>query len=318
MKRSSTSLVSYSSSEEDVEPSSPPPKKRKLPVLSSSLTIPVPVDNPALHQGRIRTTPHVEGQYAAYIYVPLVLRPRQALYTLVEDALAFSRASVPSLCAIGRQDDNSQNESTSAASNRLELHISLSRPLFLRAHQIEDFKRAIKQVASSQDPFNASFATFSELTNDERTRMFLALEVGAGHAELSHCLHCFGPILQSLRQKEFYLDPKFHASIAWALLEYKNHQNNSALPLLEADRPLDDLTLTSQDSINEITERSVSPSTSTEEFVRIPCFPPDLVPGLNQAFASKLSMARTGGFVVDRIAVKIGKDVFTWPLQCIR
>lgn len=39
-------------------------------------------------------------------------------------------------------------------------------------------------MTSAANSFDASFATFSELTNDERTRAFLALEVGAGHGEV--------------------------------------------------------------------------------------------------------------------------------------
>ena len=33
--------------------------------------------------------------------------------------------------------------------------------------------------------FTASFASFAILSNDEGTRSFLALEIGAGHAEVS-------------------------------------------------------------------------------------------------------------------------------------
>lgn len=115
---------------------------RKLPALSSSLTVPVPVDDPALHQGRVRAVPHVEGQYATYIYVPLVLHPNDALSKLISEALILAQTRVPSLHAIGKKEDDGQ----------WELHISLSRPLFLRAHQREEFKRAIKQVASSIAP----------------------------------------------------------------------------------------------------------------------------------------------------------------------
>ena len=32
--------------------------------------------------------------------------------------------------------------------------------------------------------FDASFATFSELQNDEKTRTFLTIEVGGGHNEV--------------------------------------------------------------------------------------------------------------------------------------
>lgn len=104
------------------------------------------MDDPALHQGRVRTVPHVEGQYATYIYVPLVLHPTDALYTLVEDALTLAKVHVPSLYAIGRQEHGD----TEVA--RWELHISLSHPLFLRAHQREEFKCAVRQAASSIAP----------------------------------------------------------------------------------------------------------------------------------------------------------------------
>lgn len=90
--------------------------------------------------------PHVEGQYATYIYVPLVLDHKDALYTLIEDALALAKAHVPTLYTIGRQ------ERGGVKAAQWELHISLSRPLFLRANQHEEFKRAIRQVASSVAP----------------------------------------------------------------------------------------------------------------------------------------------------------------------
>ncbi|KIJ14922.1 hypothetical protein PAXINDRAFT_99726 [Paxillus involutus ATCC 200175] len=312
-------FYAYSSSEDDEKPINEPlqpKKKRKLPTLSSSLTIPTPIDNPALHQGRVRTVPHVEGQYATYIYVPLVLHPKDVLYTLLEDVLTFAKEPVPSLHAIGRQSDG---QPAGVRATRWELHISLSRPLFLRAHQREEFKRAIQQVASSLAPFDASFATFSELTNDERTRTFLALEVGAGHVELRRCLDLLSPTLRLLRQKEFYADPKFHASIAWALLERMPSPFHSAS--LSTTGALDEIALDeSPPPGDEAVHRSTSPPTPTakENFDRIPHFPHGLVPSLNQAYAGKLSEARTGGFVVDRISVKIGKDIFTWPLKLVR
>ena len=39
--------------------------------------------------------------------------------------------------------------------------------------------------------FVASFAAFSDLTNDECTRTFLCLEVGAGHQEVSSFLSLY-------------------------------------------------------------------------------------------------------------------------------
>lgn len=81
---------------------------------------------------------------------------------------------------------------------------------------------------------------------------------------------------------------------------------------------LDEITLPECAAPEEQQARSASPGAMEQpsnNFHRIAHFPHALVPSLNEAYAVKLSQARTGGFVVDRISVKIGKDVFTWPLN---
>jgi len=185
MKRSLPLVFYGSSDEEDADAKSeaedremaPPPKKRKLPSLSSALLPAVPADNPSLHQGRVRTTPHVEGQYAAYVYIPVHLTRNSSISKLVLRILTRAKEIAPTLHAIGI------SEGRDNAGEMNELHVSLSRPIFLRAHQRDDLKRAVKRIARSCDPFDASFATFSELENDEGTRTFVTIEIGAGHAE---------------------------------------------------------------------------------------------------------------------------------------
>ena len=133
---------------------------------------------------------------------------------LLDDALRDAKELAPSLIDIGTQGAAEKDGSIPGVGDvskdkkkgcgERELHISLSRPTYLRAHQREDLKRAIKAVAKAHAPyvhgismryesnspgavrFKASFATFSELMNDEKTRTFLTLEVGAGHNEVSH------------------------------------------------------------------------------------------------------------------------------------
>jgi len=189
-------------------------------------------------------------------------------------------------------------------------------------------------MTSAANSFDASFTTFSELTNDERTRTFLALEVGAGHGEvielsvgthpavpddllqLRRCLDLLAPTLRLLRQKEFYVDPKFHTSIAWALLEKVPSSSDTAS--LSVAGELDEIALPECATPEEEHARLPSPRVieqPSDSFYRIHHFPHILVPSLNEAYAAKLSQARTGGFVVDRISVKIGKDVFTWSLH---
>jgi len=260
-----SSLVSYESSDEETQ-SPPPLKKRKLPTLASSLTVPVPVDNPALHQGRVRSSPHVEGQWASLVYIPIVLGKDEYLAKLLTKALDSAKVQVPSLQSVGFKDDS------------WELHISLTRPMFLRTHQREEFKKAVKDMARSYHAFPVSFANFAQLTNDEKTRVFLTVEVGAGFDQLRQLSEALIPTLRAIRQQEFYPEPRFHASIAWALL----------------DRP-------------------TLPSSDSPEFVTIPDLPVDLTPGLNREYS--LGLQRTVASVdAVQVQVKIGKDVVGWQM----
>lgn len=113
------------------------PIHSKLPTLSSSLSVTQPKDDPSQHGGRIRTTPHIDGQYSTYIYIAVPLLPGSLLASFVGELFHRAKALVPTLQRIG---DGS------------ELHVSLSRPTYLRAQQREDFKRAVKAVAKSQHP----------------------------------------------------------------------------------------------------------------------------------------------------------------------
>lgn len=134
-----------SSGEDTVEHERPPMKKRKLPTLSDSLVVLVPVDNPALHQGRTRSMPFVEGQWAAYVYVPIFIAATSPLRVLLADILTTSRASVPDLHTIPEDVECTSRKT-------FELHVSLSRPIYLRAHQRQDLKQAVQGIASRSPP----------------------------------------------------------------------------------------------------------------------------------------------------------------------
>lgn len=79
-------------------------------------------------------------------------------------------------------------------------HLSLTRPMYLRAHQRDILKEAVKEVANKVPRcaiglvhplrsshrtvvlrFSASFTSFVVLDNDTKTRSFLAIEIGAGY-----------------------------------------------------------------------------------------------------------------------------------------
>jgi Uncharacterised conserved protein len=171
-------LVSYSSSDDsDTESQPAPPLKkkyanspytvtqcsfpaRKLPVLSTSLQPPTPVDNPALHQGRTRTSPHVEGQFAAYVYVPVFVDARSALGKLLNEVASHAKEITPELWDVGFLDNHEEgdvdvegNRKRRRTTGERELHVSLSRPTYLRAHQRDELKRAVKALAKNHTPY---------------------------------------------------------------------------------------------------------------------------------------------------------------------
>ncbi|KAF8895308.1 hypothetical protein BD779DRAFT_1608922 [Infundibulicybe gibba] len=302
MKRSSLQLVSYDSDsphEEDEEtktntPPSPPMKKRKLPPLASSLVVPKPIDDPAQHQGRTRSQPHVEGQFAAHVYISITLPHHASLHALIRGIAREAQKTVPALHSTWLSADKGKAP--------LELHISLSRPTFLWAHQREELKRAVKALAATHSPFPVSFSALAELTNDERTRTFLTIEVGAGHRELKSLADALTPTLQSLRQKPFYPDARFHASIAWALLS--STQSTDAALTTAAPTPAASSTLSS----------SGVPAANGPEFSTVPRLPAGLTDALNTRHAAALAGSAAGGFPVEAVSVKIGREVCTWNL----
>ena len=153
MKRNHpATLVSYSGSsssenEGETTPLPPPVKKRRLPALASHLAPAVPLDDPSKHQGRTRATPHVEGQWAAHVYVSLVLRG--ALKGIFERAVSIAKQEVASVHLLGGADTDPDTDSVAAVR---ELHISLTRPFFLRSHQKEEVKRAVRDAAKAHPP----------------------------------------------------------------------------------------------------------------------------------------------------------------------
>jgi hypothetical protein len=87
--------------------------------------------------------PHVEGQYATHIYASVPLDRGSTLFKLLCKILTSAKKMVPTLHDFW----SSLNDS------KPELHISLSRPIYLRSHQREDLKRAVKRIAEKNLPY---------------------------------------------------------------------------------------------------------------------------------------------------------------------
>lgn len=120
----------------------------------------------------MRSSPHVDGRWACHVYVPVVSETGEQLGEALSSAFQAAKAKVPTLHPIGLKDD------------RWELHISLSRPTFLWTHQREEFKNAVRRAAASRQGWTVSLTEFTKFENDDRSRVFLAVQVGAGHAQV--------------------------------------------------------------------------------------------------------------------------------------
>ncbi|KIJ54880.1 hypothetical protein M422DRAFT_775091 [Sphaerobolus stellatus SS14] len=271
-----------------------PPKKRKLPALSTSFIPTTPVSDPTKHQGRIRTNPHVEGQFASYVYIPVPIESGSTLSRIIAKSLKEAQDVVPSIYPIVPEMLSSAKDTDS-----LELHISLTRPVYLRHHQRDAFRDAVRKVAVSNSTFTASFATFATFDNDEKTRAFVALEVGAGHSELYRLTEALTPILRSLYQKEYYVEPRFHASFAWALLKSGVENESEHTPASLGD--------------TDIQRVQTEPNNETFKFPTMPQFPPELSISLTERLGERLRLA--GSFDVTEIKVRIGKDIRSYTLQ---
>jgi hypothetical protein len=170
--------------------------------------------------------------------------------------------------------------------------------------------------------FILSFATLSELINDEKTRTFLTMEVGAGHHEVSlrllprnlyrqffqlcSLVGALAPALRAIRQQEYYDNPRFHASIAWALL---SRTQDTSLESINSDNVC----------IHPAQSEYISPSTSTvedsaEAFPTISGLPPELITSLIERYSARLSSPYIGNFDVEKVVVKIGKETTSWRL----
>lgn len=126
------------------------------------------------------------------------------------------------------------------------------------------------------------------------------MEVGAGHNELRTISEALIPTLRAIRQKEFYSEPRFHASFGWALM---------SCPSTPVTRPTSEATTPEETSLSDELR-----SGNEDSFSTIERFPEELVPTLKREFGPTLLTPIVGIFEVDSLCVRIGKDINRWKL----
>jgi len=110
------------------------------------------------------------------------------------------------------------------------------------------------------------------------------------------------PLLQSLRQPSYYSAPRFHTSIAWALLDRVRKPSEG--------KPTAAVSLPTRITDTNLTIMTPAESQIPAQFTGIPG---EVIRKLNSAFRDRLSSPSIGCFDAESISLKIGKDVVSWP-----
>lgn len=218
-------------------PTALPPLPRSFLDLYATNVRTSTADDPSLHQGRTRATPHVAGRWPSHIYVEWFPTSAEhaaltTLLTAVRDALPPSgHSAVHSLL-------------TSDLGAPLSLHISLSRPFTLRTAEKTAFlERLVAAVSSSRvEPFHVFFSGLCWFRSPDSPRAFLVLRVTTSEARRGAVQDENRPLVSLLArcndhvaavgQPTLYARPAdpgqgshgshgaasaFHVSIAWTL-----------------------------------------------------------------------------------------------------
>ena len=150
---------------------------------------------PASTSGRVRAFPHVQGNFATHVYVPLAVSDWTEARHELGDLLAKLARAVPTLRPIGTINANLGEDCDSAggaaapsASNAIaslvpdgDLHVSLSHTFPIRAARKAGLLTALRRglardLAAGWDALVGP--NLEVFVNDARTTTFLALRVG--------------------------------------------------------------------------------------------------------------------------------------------
>lgn len=202
-----------------------PPRRPSAPGLPSPplslLAPPNSLDShPTGQPSRVRSFPHVKGNYALHVYIPVHISGPQRK----EIALFLKKVAsvVPSLFVVDAdvplellcRDDQKLEQ---VAVGR-EFHISLGRTVPIRVHQIDSMVSMLRQKLQFHKPYWIDFDKWEVFINDDSTRSFLSLEVmSRGLAEITKQIQLVNDVYRRHNLPEFYKNPRPHISLAWAL-----------------------------------------------------------------------------------------------------
>ncbi|KAL2921210.1 U6 snRNA phosphodiesterase [Bienertia sinuspersici] len=169
---------------------------------------------------RVRSFPHVEGNYALHVYIPVHV-PQSSR----KDAAQFLKkvsSNFPGLHVVDADIplNTLQNDGQKLENNALgrEFHISLGRTVPIRVHQIDSVVNMLRQKLQFQKQYWIDFNKWEVFVNDDHTRAFISIEVTTGGlSEITKQIQAVNQVYRLHNLPEFYKNPRPHISLTWAL-----------------------------------------------------------------------------------------------------
>lgn len=160
------------------------------------------------HEGRSRSFEHVEGNWATYVYVPLIS---------TENVKIIYNSLTASL--------RSEYSANIHFFPLKDCHISLSRTVAVRHYWIDTLFTNLKNAFESMKKFYYSLGDLKVYTNDDETRTFVSLEVSMNRHFLN-AIESTDAVFREFDLQEYYKDPSLHVSFAWLLGNQKDEVEN--------------------------------------------------------------------------------------------
>ncbi|KAI9018580.1 hypothetical protein CLU79DRAFT_720772 [Phycomyces nitens] len=172
-----------------------------LPEFFKKVKTKVPKDSSQLDNGSMK--PIREDNWPTHVFIKVnVGKEIQSLIEVLLDQ--------------NTPDSEESDRIISVSEQGKQLHVSLSRCVPLKMHQLGAFETSIQEALKGVQKFTMSFAGLSLLTNDNGKASFVTAEVGAGYNELLKCLSAVDRIVERFKYPTFYKPPRFHASLVRA------------------------------------------------------------------------------------------------------
>ncbi|KAL2337198.1 hypothetical protein Fmac_011644 [Flemingia macrophylla] len=186
----------------------------------SLLDPPKDLDFQVAQTSRVRSFPHIDGNYALHVYIPIniSLQSKKELAAFLkkvssqEPSLNVVDVDVP-LNILCENDEKLKQVVLGR-----EFHISLGRTVPIRVHQIDSVVAMLRQKLQTQHQYWINFNKWEVFVNDDHTRTFVSLEVvEGGFVEINKQIEAVNTVYRLHNLPEFYKDPRPHISLAWAI-----------------------------------------------------------------------------------------------------